>query len=388
MRISWSSEATHPDARNVDFAERKGFGHPDTLADATAQTFAADYIEACVQRFGVPLNAWVDKVTLVGASSTVEFGRFVIHSPVRCLLIGKLSRGSGSEIDVQGLFEESVAKVLGEGLGDSDILQYCSYDVFNTAGGGVDHRESFYKPARVGVQLDVQSEDFSNDTVVVVAQSANGLTGDLALRLEQWVRDIDPRIGSDIKAMVFRRQAELDITMAVPLYADRVESRDEYLDIISSICPLLEAKVRDYSGSSARVRLNTRDQDEGAYIAPFGTSLGKGDVGAVGRGNRANGVIQPFGIWSAEAPAGKNPRSHGGAVFSSAATRIAGAAGNAIEAFVEVVIFGRAGDSVAHPSEVIVRSDRQLGHEERVTVEEIVHNQLSFKLLDLGQTHQ
>ena len=41
-----------------------------------------------------------------------------------------------------------------------------------------------------------------------------------------------------------------------------------------------------------------------------------GDDGAVGRGNRINGLITPFRSASLEAPAGKNPISHVGKIYN------------------------------------------------------------------------
>ena len=56
--------------------------------------------------------------------------------------------------------------------------------------------------------------------------------------------------------------------------------------------------------------------NDSVYLTLTGTSAEMGDDGAVGRGNRVNGVIAPFRSASLEAPCGKNPISHVGKVYN------------------------------------------------------------------------
>ena len=72
---------TAPDQMPYDVAERKGIGHPDSLADLVADRFSKAYSTACLDAHGVILNHWVDKVTLVGAAARVSYGGFTIDRP-------------------------------------------------------------------------------------------------------------------------------------------------------------------------------------------------------------------------------------------------------------------------------------------------------------------
>ena len=64
--------------------------------------------------------------------------------------------------------------------------------------------------------------------------------------------------------------------------------------------------------------VNTADnvENNAVYLTLTGTSAEMGDDGAVGRGNRVNGVIAPFRATSLEAACGKNPISHVGKVYN------------------------------------------------------------------------
>jgi len=57
-----------------DIVERKGVGHPDTLADLIAEEFSNTYSKYCLKHFGVILNHWADKVVLSGGISELDYG--------------------------------------------------------------------------------------------------------------------------------------------------------------------------------------------------------------------------------------------------------------------------------------------------------------------------
>ncbi len=54
----------------------------------------------------------------------------------------------------------------------------------------------------------------------------------------------------------------------------------------------------------------------GCYLTVTGLSAESGDDGAVGRGNRVNGLITPNRTMTLEAAAGKNPVNHIGKIYS------------------------------------------------------------------------
>ena len=55
-----------PADRPVEIVERKGLGHPDTLADALAERMSVAYSRHCLERFGAVLHHNLDKLYLRG----------------------------------------------------------------------------------------------------------------------------------------------------------------------------------------------------------------------------------------------------------------------------------------------------------------------------------
>lgn len=377
MEVAFAAETIDPETRQIDIAERKGVGHPDTMADAVADRFSALYVEATKESFGVPLNHWVDKITLVGARSQVWFGGFDVLDPVRCLLLGKLSRGvAGSPVPIDELFRSAVNNVFLESLGDDTISRHLTFQVENTAGSGVDHSDAFYDPSDAAAAFKNSTQErVCNDTMVAVAQSRRSSLVDLAEEVEQASRQVCPEVGGDIKVMASRVERSVNLIVAVPVRPEAVETRSHYAEILSQVREAIDrvfTRHLELYSRTGTFELNTKDRLGGAYLAPFGTSLGKGDIGAVGRGNRPCGGIQHLAAWTAEAPAGKNPLTHGGHYFSGVAHLLASRLERVLSQYVEVLILARNGDLLSNPARVFVRTCRELSAEERFDAESAV----------------
>ena len=82
---------------DFEVVERKGLGHPDTLADALAEYLSVNYSKYTLSKFGAILHHNFDKVGLLGGASFVRFGEGKITKPIRILLNG---RASGRFADV------------------------------------------------------------------------------------------------------------------------------------------------------------------------------------------------------------------------------------------------------------------------------------------------
>lgn len=404
MKIILEHGAIDPDHKAFDVAERKGVGHPDSLADLVADAFSQRYIRWCQDNFGVTPNHWVDKVNLVGAAADVSFGNFEIIKPVDCYLFGKITeRVGGSAIPIERLFEDAVTSVLPVALGDKRVLEHVRLHVNNSSGVAVDHDPQFYRPSSPnGVRGVLAAEAVANDTVICVGGSRPGLAGSLAVRLESAITG--PRfqaefqaIGTDVKVMVVRAGSQLDITACVPFHPEAVESFAAYTEALkevqAAVAALVEGILADYERASGvagwGLHLNTKDVPGRGYLAPFGTSLGKGDCGAVGRGNRYSGVIEPLRPSSCEAPSGKNPLHHAGKIYSSLTLDAASAILRQTGSFAEVTIAARNGAPLNEPAYVLVTLDRHVDAPTSRRVEDIVRQTLATasdfagKFLDL-----
>lgn len=390
MRIIMSLDACHPDRTPFDAAERKGIGHPDTLADLVADSFSRRYATLCRERFGAVPNHWVDKVNLVGAGADVRFGGYDIRKPVDCYLFGKLTdRIDGVDLPIAELFDEVLREVLTEALGDTAVMRHLRSHVNNTAGTAVDHDPQFYLPrTAAAIHRVLAVESVANDTVLCAATGIRGVAAETAIRLETLATSTDFQTrydtGTDVKVMVIRDGAGLDVTAAVPFHPERTSDWSAYQDRLEAVRDELGGELKRLVDESpvpvaaVRLRVNTKDVPGRGYLAPFGTSLGKGDCGAVGRGNRYNGVIEPLRPSSGEAPAGKNPLHHVGKIYNAVADDLARRLFAELGVYAEVVIAARNGERLDEPAYVLVRTDGPIGSPGEAMVREAVGTAGSF----------
>ena len=54
-----------PEAQDLEIVERKGIGHPDTLADALANEVSSAYSRYCLENFGFILHHNIDKFYII-----------------------------------------------------------------------------------------------------------------------------------------------------------------------------------------------------------------------------------------------------------------------------------------------------------------------------------
>ncbi|MDE3725280.1 methionine adenosyltransferase [Nocardiopsis sp. N85] len=388
MRITWHCDnALTTTTTGFNVVERKGIGHPDSLADLIAEEFSRRYSRHGINRFGFVPNHWVDKVALIGAESEVTFGTYTVRKPVTAYLFGKMTRSIGAEaLPIEDLFTATVEEVLVESVG-RDILLYLRTVSENTAGVGADHPASFYRPAEAGKSGVHGKNEVANDTAFCNAYAPADPVDLLAIDIENHVNspafkaDLDG-LGSDVKVMIVRASDVLETTVCLPVRPEAAPSRQEYRALITEaqdrLTAFVEAHpvVREHPWLT-RMSVNTKDHGQGAYLAPFGTSLGKGDCGLVGRGNKANGVISSRGGGGIEAPAGKNPMHHTGKLYTLAAEQLASRIHGELGIPNAVVLVSRNGDRLDDPSFVGVRTAYRAGSRDRTSIEGLAAETLS-----------
>src|SRR5262249_54392362 len=96
-----------PDALTI--VERKGLGHPDTLADHLAERLSRAYSRYTLDRFGAILHHNFDKLALLGGACEVRYGGGRMTAPIRVLVNGRAARMCGDEtIPVEEVVEAEV----------------------------------------------------------------------------------------------------------------------------------------------------------------------------------------------------------------------------------------------------------------------------------------
>ena len=340
-----------PQRRGLEVVERKGPGHPDTLADAAAEAFSARLSRFYLEHFGRVLHHNVDKVLLRGGASAPAFGGGELLEPVELYLAGRaVTSHGGVEVPVEELAEAAVADVLARHLRFLEVGRDVRVHTL-VRPGSVDLRELF------GVGA------LCNDTSIGVGYAPLStleravLTAEDALTSPR-VRDILPGIGEDLKVLGVVRNGLPELTVAAATVDRFVPDVDAYLDLRGEIGRLVHAAVEPLYDRVAQVRVNVGDGPGRYYLTVTGTSAEAGDDGQVGRGNRQNGLITPMRPMSLEAVAGKNPVTHVGKLYNLVASRAAGrlAAREDVEA-AQVVVVSRIGAPVTEPwvTEVGVR---------------------------------
>ncbi|MPZ89147.1 MAG: hypothetical protein GEU81_13985, partial [Nitriliruptorales bacterium] len=261
---------------------------------------------------------------------------------------------------IEELFEQTVTSVLRQATRDATILGHLSCRVENTA-VALDHPAGFYHPQAAADCAVSASQRRANDTSFCTAHAPYTSTERLAIELETFISGDAfarscPLVGTDVKVMIARAGREVDVTVCLPFRPERTGSLAEYRDALAHA----EQVVREFAepridGGRLSLSVNTKDQAGGVYLAPFGTSLGKGDCGLVGRGNKADGVIPAVRCTSMEALAGKNPLHHTGKLYTLAAMRIADRLHTQLSLSNETVLLSRNGCLLRTPAFVGVR---------------------------------
>nr|HID13880.1 methionine adenosyltransferase [Anaerolineae bacterium] len=292
----------------VEIVERKGIGHPDSLCDGIAERISVEYTRWCQENLGVLLHHNFDKVQLVAGEVEVGYGGGWMLRPIRIQIAGRGTPAfQGRKVPMDAIAIEAAKQHVRETMRYLDPDRHMVIDSY--AGRGAEELQ--YVVDRVT----------SNDTSFGVSHWPRSGLEHAVYETAQYInyRLIDEfPVGEDVKLMGMRHNGELTLTVALPFIAMRVGDATEYLEAKRAA----EAAIQEYASQldhrKVTVMVNTADDvaHDAVYLTLTGTSAEMGDDGAVGRGNRVNGVIAPFRSTSLEAACGKNPISHVGKVYN------------------------------------------------------------------------
>lgn len=296
------------DALPVEIVERKGIGHPDSLCDGIAERISVEYARWCRENLGVILHHNFDKVQLVAGEAEVTYGHGEIIRPIRIQIAGRgTPTYQGRKIPMDSIAIEAARAHLRETLRYLDPVKHVVIDSY--AGRGAEE-----------LQYTVE-HIVANDTSFGVSHWPRSDVERTVYETAQYINyqliEHFP-IGEDIKVMAARRGEHIILTVALPFIATQVQDATEYAELRNATQAAIQTYAAMLTRREVAVYVNTADNPaEGAvYLTLTGTSAEQGDDGAVGRGNRVNGVIAPFRPASLEAAAGKNPISHVGKLYN------------------------------------------------------------------------
>lgn len=302
--------------KNVEFVERKGIGHPDTICDSICESASRELSLYYLSKFGNVLHHNLDKGLLIAGKSKTMFGGGHIIEPIGLIIAGKATGVVDKQfIPVNEIVSKSAYNYMKN-------FRYIHPRYFQVT---VDFREGAENLKEV-----FRAKLIANDTSFGASHAPLSETERIVLEISEllgsvWFLRKFKAVGEDTKVMAYRADGEIRATVAAAFVDKHISSMHHYLE--------QKEKVKDYIKKQIKSRynihldLNTLDnpklgKESGIYLTCTGLSAENGDDGQVGRGNRANGLITPMRPMSLEATAGKNI-NHPGKLYQVLSKEIA-----------------------------------------------------------------
>lgn len=373
---------------NVELVERKGLGHPDYIADSSAEAVSRALSNYYLEKYGVILHHNVDKVLVVGGQANPRFGGGDVLQPIYILVAGRVTTevktATGVEkVPVGPIIISSIKEWIKENFRFLDPDKHVV----------IDYRVGMGSTDLVGVyELGVKAVKvpLANDTSIGVGFAPLTDTEKLVLETERLLNSREfkaklPEVGEDVKVMGLRIGKDVKLTIASALISSLVKDKDHYLNVKEEVKnKVLDLAAKITPNLTVDVTVNAADKPEHGiyYITVTGTSAEHGDDGAVGRGNRANGLITPMRPMTMEATAGKNPVSHIGKLYNVLANKIAERIYGEVKGLREVYVYllSQIGKPINEPLvanvELLTESGAELTGEVKSEVEGIVNEEL------------
>lgn len=350
------------DALPYELVERKGVGHPDTMADAIAERASRYYATHCLSRFGRVAHHWFDKVLIFGGEADFDFGRGELVHPYTVLFAGKAALRCGSEeIPLDDILRSAAVDVLTQvttGFVPDRHLRVENRVVDHQGPGRGSTRYRPLGPADLVAPGDPALT--SNDCNLLHGYAPLSRLERAVLGVEQMItgeefKAANPDTGWDVKVFGSRRQDDFRLVVNMPFIAADIESFTHYQHRVGQCRKAVQELLERVLEERCEVLLNPADRGVRPYLTVLGSVADTGDVGAVGRGNRVNGLITPMRPMSIEAPAGKNPMDHTGKLYNVLAHRLAAQISDLCGRPVETHIFTSKEAPLHRPEEVVVK---------------------------------
>jgi len=352
--------------QSFEVVERKGVGHPDTLADGLAEAVSIAYSQYCLKQFGAILHHNVDKTNITGGLVDIDFGRGIMTEKAKVIVNGRMSTDyAGHPIDVEGIQSKAVVEYLNKVLPHFDTDKWLE---FISSSVPYSHNPYWYHPR--GIQdLPEIIYPKCNDTATCVGYWPLTLGDNLALYLEGWfyTEGGKPKfnyIGQDIKCMVVINGNDIKITMNIPFISTQTPDVEFYKARLQSIKAELTRLAYQISGSGFDIELslNGMDNDEknDYYLLLTGSCIEAGEEGVVGRGNKTRGTINSTRPFTMEAPSGKNPVYHVGKIYTMMADEIAKEVSERFDCAAQVFLTSKIGNNLYDPEDINVLTDIRL----------------------------
>lgn len=341
--------------RKIELVERKGIGHPDSVADALAEEVSKALCRMYKKEFGTVLHHNTDETQIAAGQASPKFGGGHIIDPSYILLVGRATTNitDVKTKDIRCLPCKPIAlaaarNYLKKTFPNLDVDSEVVLDA--RLGQGSDDLRGVYKSSKI----------LANDTSFGVGYAPYSITDRLVLTTEEYIngkmKDILPETGQDVKVMASRVGNDITMTVACAMVDKYIDDLEHYKSVVEQMYDKVNQHALDVIGDEKinfKLDINTGDDyDKGViYLTCTGLSQEMGDDGSVGRGNRCNGLITPYRPMSMEATSGKNPITHIGKIYNVMSKLIAEDVAKKVspEVEVRVRILSQIGKPVSEP---------------------------------------
>lgn len=347
--------------QKVELVERKGIGHPDSLADGIAENMSRELCKEYLKRFGVVMHHNTDETQIIAGKSNSRFGGGEVIEPIHIILVGRATKKVGDEVIPTDKVALKAAKEY-----IKKAMRYLDPELDVVFGvclgeGSADLQDVFRRKTEIPL---------ANDTSFGIGFAPLSETEKLVLNAERRIyeelRKKLPAIGEDIKVMGLREKDKIKLTVAVAMVDRFVNNIGEYDAVKTEIADFLKDISSEYTSRDVEVFVNTADnyENQSVYLTVTGTSAENGDDGNVGRGNRCNGLITPGRPMSMEAASGKNPINHVGKLYNILSNMIANRCYEEVEGIREVYvrILSQIGKPINDPKVLSIQIIPQKGY--------------------------
>jgi len=320
--------------QEIEIVERKGVGHPDSMADGFAEAVSRALCNEYIKKCGTVLHHNTDQVEVVAGRSHPQYQGGELISPIYVLLVGRATKEfKDIKIPTDTTAVRAAKQYLKNTLPDidseHDIIIDCKLGV-----GSTDLQSVFIRgkaPMANDTSFGVGHAPFSE-----VEQIVYNTERQMVLNFKKEL----PAIGTDIKVMGMRKNDNITLTVACAMIGKHIDDLSHYISIKEELRNKICDLSAEYTDREVDVFVNTGDDEKSGsvYLTVTGTSAEMGDDGSVGRGNRCNGLITPNRPMSMEATSGKNPINHVGKLYNLLSNRIANDIANKVSGIEDVYI--------------------------------------------------
>lgn len=336
--------------KDIEIIERKGIGHPDTLADGIAEELSRKF---CLSK-GILERYFFDGVLIYGGESEAYFKGGKLKQPIKITIPAMMPHNHNNEDFIKETTLNYMKDVLHE-----FSSEYCIVNpvIYTTS-------QKFYDSEK------------SSDSSIATAHYPLSLLEKTVIETEQYLIDkIENKksfLGEDIKIRAFRYKDMTDFIIACRFISKYIENQDDYFDKKIIIEDDIKEFIRKKYDGDFSLKINPDENNNRFNLSFLGSCIDSFAKGYTGKGNSISGLKSLLMPISSDGFYGKNIVRHPGRVHNVLAVLMAKKLSEKFdleECYVHIV--GEVGDNILAPSYTIIESQKKLNHED---VEQEVNN--------------